>query len=335
VLITGASSGIGLVAAGTFAAEGARLALLGRDADTLASALREAGIEAVVVVADLADNDAVARAVRTAVDELGGLDVLVSNAAAGVFGHFLDVEPEDFDRAVDVTLRGAINVTRAALPHLRTSRGVIVATGSLVSRLPMSSWGSYTAAKHGLRGFFNSLRIEEREQRSGVRIALVHPGIVDTPFWTRATSATGLRPLVPPDAYDARVVARALVQSAIRPRNEVMLGGVTLLGDLGFAFVRPLAESVLIAMDRWMRSGHERAAGPGALWRATPSPQLGAGLRPRDSLLARLQLRPRIRPAGGLPPQRLPRLAAVAAEAIRLRRRLRAPVPERSERPRH
>ncbi len=89
---------------------------------------------------------------------LGGLDVVVSNAAAAVFGHVLEVDPEDFDRAVDVTFTGAVNVIRAALPQLRESQGVVVATGSLMSRAPLPTWASYAAAKHALRGFLNRLR---------------------------------------------------------------------------------------------------------------------------------------------------------------------------------
>jgi NAD(P)-dependent dehydrogenase (short-subunit alcohol dehydrogenase family) len=113
--------------------------------------------------------------VSAAVERLGGLDVLVSNAAAGAFGHMLEVDADDFDRAVDVTFGGTVNVIRAALPHLRASCGVIVAAVSLLNRVPMPSWTAYAAAKHALRGFLNSLRVEGREQRSGARIAMVHP----------------------------------------------------------------------------------------------------------------------------------------------------------------
>jgi NAD(P)-dependent dehydrogenase (short-subunit alcohol dehydrogenase family) len=329
VLVTGASSGIGLAAARLFAAEGARVALLARGREELERAAHEAGIDAVLVTADVADRAAVEAAVGEAAAALDGLDVLVANAAAGVFGHFLEVAPEDFDRTFDVTFRGTVNVVRAALPHLRASHGTLVATGSVVSRIPMPSWSSYAAAKHALRGFLNSVRIEEREQRSGVRIALVHPGVVDTPFWSGASSATGRRARVPPEAYAARVVAEALVASATRPRRELVLGGVTLAIDRGFALARPAAERVLVVADRWFRTGDEPAAHAGALWDSTDQPRAEGGIPSRDGVVAAVQSRAGVgrAPAGAVNLVR--HLVAVAAEAARLREYLRRPLPER------
>lgn len=332
VLITGASSGIGLAAARMFAAEGARLALLSRGGEALEQAVREPHLDALLLSADVTDRAAVEAAVERAAAQLGGLDVLVSNAAAGAFGHFLEVDAESFDRSVDVTFGGAVNVIRAALPHLRASRGTIVATGSLVARVPMPTWSSYSAAKHALRGFLGALRIEEREQRTGVRVAMVHPGVIDTPFWAHAASATGRRPRVPPDTHDATVVARALVQSAARPRPELVLGGVTALGDKGFLLARPLTERLLVFLDRWLRSGHVPASDPGTLWCPLERSQVSAAIPSRASLFAPAQ-----RGAGGGPAshaRRLPRVGAVARRSVELFGSLRRPLPERAAKPR-
>jgi NAD(P)-dependent dehydrogenase (short-subunit alcohol dehydrogenase family) len=193
VLITGASSGVGLAAVERFAHEGAHLALIARGEaalDQTAAVARECGAVAHAFAADVADRAATTTAVERAVASLGGLDVLVSNAVAVSFGHFLEVDADDFDRAVAVTFTGAVNVIRAALPALRASGSVIVATSSIMARLPLPAFSSYAAAKHGLRGFLNTLQIEEREQGTGVRVAMVSPGPVDTPVYERATSAT-------------------------------------------------------------------------------------------------------------------------------------------------
>ncbi|HLM08301.1 MAG TPA: SDR family NAD(P)-dependent oxidoreductase [Thermoleophilaceae bacterium] len=286
VLITGASSGIGMEAARLFAAEGARLALLARGEEALEQAARELQRDAVVLPADLTDRAGVESAIEHAVAELGGLDVLVSNAAAGAFGHFLELDADDFDRVLAITFGGAVNVIRAALPHLRASRGVIVATLSLLSRTPMPSWSSYVAAKHALRGFLNSLRIEEQEQRTGVRVAMVHPGIVDTPFWSYASSATGRKPRVVPDAYAAGAIAAALVDAAVRPRREFLVGGGTRAFDQTFVFARGAAERMLVVFDRWLHSGDQRAVYPGSLWHPTECPQVEAGIPSRESVLA-------------------------------------------------
>jgi len=328
ILLTGASSGVGLAATRMFAAEGARLVVVARRGDALEQLLLAEGIDAVVIGVDLADRAATQRAVSDAVDALGGLDVLVSNAAAAVFGHVLEVHPDDFDRTIDVTFTGAVNVIRSALPHLRRSRGVIVVTGSLMARVPLPTWSSYAAAKHALRGFLNSLQVEEIEQGSGVRCAMVHPGPIDTPLFAHASSATTRAPRVVPDAYSPEVVAQALVEVAIDPRREVVLGGETRIMDLMFAGARPLAEGVLVLVDRWYRSGGERAHEPGSLWHAPLRPQLSGGIPSRDSLFAPLQLGRRLLPPVSTPLRFARHLGAAARRAAHLRPALTSTVRE-------
>ncbi len=329
ILVTGASSGVGLETVRLLAAEGARLAILARGGEALARIAADHAPDAVVLAVDLTDRDGVDAAVRDAVVALGGLDIVVSNAAAAVFGHVLEVHPDDFDRTVAVTFGGAVNVIRAALPHLRASRGTIVATGSLMSRVPLPTWSSYSAAKHALRGFLNSLALEEREQGTGVRVTMVHPGPIDTPLFAQASSATGRKPRVAPDAYAADVVARALVEVAIRPRPEVVLGGETRLIDLAFATVRPAAEAVLMGIDRWYRNGDEPAAHPGSLWVSPLVGQASGGIPARDSFLAPLQLGRRLLPAPDTALRLARHLATAANRGMRVARELAYPVPER------
>jgi NAD(P)-dependent dehydrogenase (short-subunit alcohol dehydrogenase family) len=328
ILLTGASSGVGLETARLLAAEGARLALLARGAEALEQIVRENGLDAVVLPVDLTDRPAVHEAVDRAVAELGGLDIVISNAAAAVFGHVLEVHPDDFDRTVAVTFGGAVNVIRAALPHLRASQGLVVATGSLMARVPLPTWSSYASAKHALRGFLNTLALEEREQRTGVRVAMVHPGPIDTPLFAQASSATGLQPRVSPDAYAADVVAQALVEVAVRPRKEVQLGGETRLLASAFELVRPAAEAVLLGVDRWYRSGDERAPEPGSLWEPPVKPQASGGIPARDSLLAPLQLGRKLLPSPATPLRLARHLLIAADRGARLARELTRPVPE-------
>jgi NAD(P)-dependent dehydrogenase (short-subunit alcohol dehydrogenase family) len=329
VLITGASSGVGLEAARRFAAEGARMALLARSSETLQHVIDVHDLDAFAIAVDVTDRDGVDDAVRAAADLLGGLDIVVSNAAAAVFGHTLEVHPDDFDRTVAVTFTGALNVIRSSLPHLRRSRGIVVATGSLMARVPLPTWASYSAAKHALRGFLNSLAIEEREQRTGVRVAMVHPGPIDTPLFAQASSATGRRPRVAPESYNAAVVAQALVEVALNPRAEITLGGETRLIDLMFSYARPAAERALLLIDRWYRSGDEAAMAPGSLWVAPRSPQASGGIPARDSLLAPLQLGARMLPDPRTP-LRFARHVAIALDrGARMMDTLTRPVPER------
>jgi NAD(P)-dependent dehydrogenase (short-subunit alcohol dehydrogenase family) len=333
VLLTGASSGVGRAAARLLHEEGARLALLARDADALEEVARSEAPGAVVVPVDLGDHAAARAATEQAIAALGGLDVVVSNAGVAVFGHALEISQEDFDRTVAVTFGGAVAVIRTALPHLRESRGTVVVTGSLMSKVPLPTWSSYAAAKHALRGWLNSLRVEELEQGSGVRICTVHPGPIDTPLFSQATTTTGFRPRVPPDAYRPEVVARALVECAVRPRRaEVSLGGQTRGLDLLFAYARPVAERVLVFVDRWYTSGDTPPGeGRGSLWHAPPGARAtSGGLPARDSLLAPLQLGRRMAPEPLTPVRLVAHLVAAAPIALRARRRL---LHRRTERP--
>ncbi|MET0769147.1 MAG: SDR family NAD(P)-dependent oxidoreductase [Solirubrobacteraceae bacterium] len=329
MLLTGASSGVGLAAARLLAGEGARLALVARRDEGLRATVEEEGLDAVVLGADLGERAEAERAVARAVEALGGLDVVVSNAAAAVFGHASEVHPDDFDRTVAVTFTGAVDVIRAALPHLRASRGTIVATGSLMARVPLPTWSSYAAAKHALRGFLGSLAIEEREQGSGVRVVMVHPGPIDTPLFAHASSATGRKPRVAPDAYGPDLVAAALVEAVVRPRGEIVLGGETRLLDLLYAGPRPLATAVLLLIDRWYRSGEEDAGGPGGLWQAPHATQLSGGIPSRGSLLAPLQTGLRVAPDLGAPVAVARHMLRAVRTAVPLAGRLLRPVPER------
>ena len=331
VLITGASSGVGLAAARLFLDAGASCALLSRRAEAIADGLGPRPSEALLLSADVADRDAVSAAVAATVEHLGGLDLVVLNAGVASFGHLLEVHPDDYERTVAVTFLGAVNTVRAALPHLRDTRGMILATGSLNTRVPLPGWNAYAASKHALRGFLNTVRCEEREQGTGVRVSMLHPGPIDTPLWAGASSATGRQPQVPPDAYRPEVIAAGLVAlaSASRPRAEVVLGGLTVGIDILFARARPVGELVMSAVDRWYRSGTEPARPPGSLWQAPIGGQTSGGVPARDSLLAPLQLGRRLAPDPRTPLRLASHGVTFARLALANRERLLAPVPER------
>ena len=320
ILLTGATSGVGLAAVERFARGGADLALVARGEVALeqaAAMAREHGVAAHAIPADLADRAAAEAAVAAAVRALGGIDVVVSNAGAVAFGHFLEVEAEDFDRTVAITFTGAVNLVRAALPELRRTAGVIVATSSIMAGMPLPAFSSYTASKHALRGFLTTLQIEEREQRTGVRVAMVSPGPVNTPIYGRATSGTGRAPATLPDAYDADVVAEVLVEAALSPRHERIVGGESHLVHRLYRHARPAAELLLLFVDRWFRTGTIPASEPGALWEPTAEARVADGIPSRRSgdVLALA------RHVGG-----------AAARAVRTAPELLRPVPERRAR---
>lgn len=289
VLITGASSGVGAAAAEAFACEGAHVALLARSRpglETVARRARGYGVRALVLEADVTDRPAVEAAVRRTVAELGRLDVLVSNAAAMVFGRFERVAPEDFDRTIDVTFLGAVNVIRAALPELAQRRGAIVAVGSTMASVPLPTFSSYTAAKYALRGFLETLRLELHAAGDPVSVSLVNPGPIDTPLWERTTSATGRRAAKPPDAYSPESVAKVLVDAARHRRREATVGLEGRLMELGWRYARPLAEPFLGLVSRLYSSGRDPMPDRGTLWEPQGTGETRDGMHGRPSVTA-------------------------------------------------
>ena len=293
-VVTAGGSGIGAATARRFAAEGCDVALLARSREGLeavAERVRAEGRRALVLPADVTDRDAVVAAVARAEEELGGIDVLVSNAAAVAFGRFEQVGPEAFDRTVDVTFTGAVNVIRACMPALvRSEVGSIVAVGSIMTKVPLPTFSSYTAAKHALRGFLATLRLELHAAGDPVRISLVNPGAVDTPLWDTTTTVTGKRARKPPDSYRPEVYAGAIVDCARHPRDEITLGGEARLIELGWAAARPVAERALGSVMRLYASGKTPADGPGSLWEPQGSGDVRDGMHGRPSLWTPIRL---------------------------------------------
>ncbi|MEJ7789451.1 MAG: SDR family NAD(P)-dependent oxidoreductase [Thermoleophilaceae bacterium] len=282
VLITGASSGVGLATARAFAAEGAEVALVARSKTGLgraAARVQEHGGRAHVLPADVSDREALTAAIDEAAHLMGGLDIVVPNAATTVFGDFTEVDAEAFDEVTAVTFTGAVNTVRAALPHLERSAGVIAAVGSANARAPLPTFSSYSASKHALRGLLNTLRLELRGAGSPVQVTMVHPGPIDTPLWRQVTSTSGFLPRSPPLAYSADSVARAVVEAAINPgKPERSVGPESWALDVIFRTARPVADAALLGVRWWYRGGRVPAPTPGSLWQAAGSGRDSGGL---------------------------------------------------------
>ncbi len=194
-IVTGASSGIGQAISNAIAVEGGIVALVARSRDKLEAAKKECEKDfkgkALVVPADVSSEDEVKKAVQTVVDECGGLDIVVNNAGLGIFKELDQMSVDEWDRHINVMLRGAFLVTKYSIPQLYSrGGGHVVNVTSLWAARFCRTCSAYTAAKFGLRGFSQSFRLEARDRN--VRVTDVMPGTVDTPFFTKANWETDL-----------------------------------------------------------------------------------------------------------------------------------------------
>lgn len=180
VLITGASSGVGLAAARSFAAEGARVALVARRGGLLDALAAELGEHAHAFPADVSDAAAAEAAVDGAAAALGGLDVLVNAAGVGFPASIEDGDAETWSRAIDINLSGSYYVARATARHMtRAGAGSIVNVGSELSHMGMGLYVAYCASKHGVIGLTKAMAAELAPH---VRVNVVCPGPIDTPM---------------------------------------------------------------------------------------------------------------------------------------------------------
>jgi short-subunit dehydrogenase len=287
VVVTGASSGIGLCTALAFARRGADLVLVARDVDRLAEAAgqcRAAGSRVVAIAGDVTDSTRMRDVVEGATAAFGGVDVWVNNAGTSLWGPFEDIPPEVHHQLLAVDLVGAVNGAHAVIPQFlaQGGTGVIINVVSIGGRIPSPWAATYSAAKFGLAGFTDALRAE-LGSRSNIAVCGVYPAFVDTPTAARSGNYTGrsLRP-VPPVVSPERVAA-AIVSLARHPRRSRRVGSLH-----GLSALQAIAPEVTGRMAAWLgrwyflRAGAPAASTPGALFGTRPAPVSGrGGWRPR------------------------------------------------------
>jgi NAD(P)-dependent dehydrogenase (short-subunit alcohol dehydrogenase family) len=228
IVITGASSGIGLATALAAARRGARLVLNSRDEpdlQTVVERIRAAGGVAVHVSGDVADPTTAQRLAEQALAEFGRIDTWVNNAGVSAYGRIEDVSLEDARRIFETNYWGVVHGSLAALPQLRANGGALINVGSILSDTGYPLQGHYTASKHAVKGFTDSLRLEVEESGAPVAVTLIQPAAIDTPYPEHAKSYLGVEPKHMPPVYAPEVVADAILHCASHPERDVLVGG--------------------------------------------------------------------------------------------------------------
>jgi NAD(P)-dependent dehydrogenase (short-subunit alcohol dehydrogenase family) len=192
ILITGGTSGIGRASALRMAEYGARITIAARSAGPLEEVAREVesrGTEAAVVPTDVTDPEQCRRAIETTVGRFGRLDVLLCSAGISMRALFAECDLAVLERVMRVNFFGTLFPSYHAIPHLRKTRGSLVAISSLTGKRGAPSYSVYGASKFAVQGLYESLRLELAPD--GIHVGVVSPGFVDTPLRERVLGPDG------------------------------------------------------------------------------------------------------------------------------------------------
>ena len=237
VVITGASGGVGRATARRFAKDGASVALLARGRAGLEGAAREVeelGGRALVIPTDVADADQVEAAATRTETELGPIDIWINDAMVTVYAEFLDIEPEEYRRATDVTYHGMVWGTRAALRRMKErNRGTIIQVGSALAFRGIPLQAPYCGAKAAGKNFTESVITEIKHHGWDIHVGMVHlAGFNTTQFtWGRTKLPKQTQPV--PPIYQPEIAANAIHWAAYHRRRQVYVGLPTVLNILG------------------------------------------------------------------------------------------------------
>ena len=287
LVITGASSGIGLATAIAAAERGARVVMAARSIGalrTLAARIEAAGGQALAVEADVSRREDVEHVAARAIARFGRIDTWVNNAGVSIYGRLREVDHDEHRRLFDTNFWGVVHGSVVALRHLSGPGGALINVGSEVSDAVVPLQGMYSASKHAVKGYTDALRVELADEGVPVSVTLVQPTAVDTPYPEHARNRMSAEPKLPSPTIPAVRVADAILDAATEPARDVRVGGTAVVNSF-LSRVAPRIADLMSSMQVGTQVRDEPPRDPlGALDRPSEATAAGAGrIRGRGS----------------------------------------------------
>jgi len=228
LVITGATSGIGLCTARMAAKRGARLVLAARNEvalQKLTSEINLSGGNAVYVAADVGSEGDIKKIAAEALNKFGNFDTWINNAGVSIYGKLEEVPIEDFRQLFETNFWGVVYGSLVAARNLKINGGALINVGSTLSDRAIPLQGMYCASKHAVKGFTDALRMELEAENAPVSVTLIKPAAIDTPYKEHAKNYMDSKPENPPPVYAPETVAEAILHCAENPVRDVFIGG--------------------------------------------------------------------------------------------------------------
>lgn len=266
IVITGASSGIGLATARMAAQKGAKVVLGARDKDDLdriTAEIKKSGGKALGVVCDVTKpedlNNLSAKAAA-----FGDIDTWINNAGTSIYGYLLDTDIEEERKLFETNFWGVRIGSQIAVDQMKEHGGVLINLGSEVSVAAQPLLGMYSATKHALKAFTDALRSELRDKEIPIEVCLIRPTAIDTPFPQHAANRLDEgEPSLPSPLYHPDVAAEAILKCAENPQRDVYVGGPARLSailDTFFPQVKDMmAESKMKDLKKGTSQPHKES----------------------------------------------------------------------------
>lgn len=271
IVITGATSGIGLATAQAAAAQGAKLVLAARNEEVLARTVREIeaqGGQAIYVVTDVSKREEIERLSTAAIERFGGYDTWINNAGLGLWGRLEEVSDEDHRQLFDINFWGIVYGSTTAVRHLKQRGGALINLGSVASDFAFPLQGMYSTTKHAIKGFTDALRRELYDEDAPVSVTLIQPAAIGTPFHHHAKNYTSREQKLPPPIYAPESVARTILFAAEHPRRALHVGGAGKIMGIFSRLTPGLVDLASTPMVESQLKNELKTPRPNSLWEA-------------------------------------------------------------------